>query len=157
MAPMTCAVLNITEEWSHICRYGLISSCWRGYCLVWFHWVFCIFGVFQVDLRNLLSVLVHGGIHGRYIRLLIYYCIVCILFLWEAHGIFVRKTSSPCSTGKAAGLAEAGHQEPWNLVHADSGVMNHEPHRSFLQRDAFIVYLTLIMAFGSQHPLNSLI
>lgn len=36
----------------------------------------------------------------------------------------MRKMSAVCNTGKAAGLAEAGQQEPLSLVHADGGVMN---------------------------------
>lgn len=150
MAPMTCGILQKSEPISVDMVWYLPAeevAAWYDFT----NWVFWIFGVFQVDLRNLLSVLLHGGIQGRYIRLMIHYCIVCILLLCKDHGVFMGNVF--CMQHRKG--SRSGRSWARCLKSGTCRWWGYELHRRFLQRDAFVVYLSLIMALGSKHPPKS--
>lgn len=105
------------------------------------NWVFWIFEVFWIDFRKFLSVLLHGGIHGRYIRSLIYYCILLLHItsmesswnFYEANVLCMQyRKGSRAGRSWVAGTLKFGACRWWG----------YEPHWSFLPRDAFIVSLT---------------
>ena len=81
--------------------------------------------MFCVDFRNHGVSYYRAGTHRRYISDILLYS----LHITSMDSVLLmRKMSSVCNAGEAAGLAEAEQQqeqqEPYSLVRADAGVMN---------------------------------